>query len=773
MEIPGYKILREIGRGGMAAVYLAEQESLGRPVALKVLFPSLLSDATSTQRFVREGRTVAQLRHTNIVSIFDIGVVGEHHYIAMEYLDGGNLKSRIESGLNPKSALDVMRQMALALGYAHEKGFVHRDVKPENILFRDDGTAVLTDFGISKALHTNTRLTETGTSMGTPHYMSPEQVRGQPIDQRADLYALGVILYEMLMGRPPFTGTDPIAVAFAQVNEPAPKLPRELYLLQPLMSRLLAKAPDDRYRNADELLEALAKFRKTRNDRGEPDLATKAQLFATEILDRARDLARRRPQWIYGSVGALSAVVLALVVVGFVERGGRPARDASGPTAPAIEPAVAAATPAPVGASPSPEPADPTAATNAAPALPSAAAPVPDPVDAQLARADAAFAAGRFTEPPGDNALENYRAVLREQPDNARARDGVSRVVAHYLEQAQRSLAGGQPEAALLTIEQGISAVPDDSTLLSLRTQIRRDQGFAPAPADEAAGAPDTIESLLAEADADVAANRLTVPADNSAHHLYLEVLKRDPDNAAAQMGLRRIADRYAQFARSSLGRAATDEASKYIATGLRVLPQHDELKKLQADIEARRTAVATAPDQAQLYAQAEQAYWRQDYVDAIPLYRRAASEGHSDAMFSLGVAAALGQGMNRNEQEAVAWFRKAAQRLHPEAEYHLGLAYAQGHGVRKDETAAVSWFLKAAEQDMPDAYKKLGWMYQHGLGVSQDWKQSVQWYSKASKKDFEAGINDLKQFFGGARGQDKAPEVKHVASWEFGDPVQ
>jgi len=745
MEIPGYKILREIGRGGMAVVYLAEQESLGRPVALKVLFPALLGDETNSQRFVREGRTVAQLRHTNIVAIYDIGVVGEHHYIAMEYLDGGNLKARIEGGLSPKTALDILRQIGAALGYAHSKGFVHRDVKPENILFRDDGTAVLTDFGISKALHSSTHLTETGTSMGTPHYMSPEQVRGQPIDQRVDLYALGVILYEMLMGRLPYSGADPIAVAFAQVNEPVPKLPRQYFLLQPVLSRLMAKLPDDRFRDAAELNEALQRFRKSRSDPGELDWRARAQLAWSGVADYAREIARRRPQWLYGAAGALSAGVLVLVVLLLNHRDGPTAGPAA--TAPVAE---ASPAPAPV-AEPSP-------------------AVAPDPVSAQLALARAAFDAGRYTEPAGDNALQHYREVLRIDPDNAAAREGVHNVVGHYLQQAQRSLASGQPEAALLSVEQGISAVPDDATLAALRTQIRRDQGFSPAPADIPGQAPDDIAKLLSEAGEHFAANRLTVPADNSAYPLYRAVLAREPGNTAALAGIGRIADRYAQFARASLGRAATDEAERYVTAGLRVVPDHAELKTLQGEIASRRTAVATAAPVADPYAEAENYYWRQDYVDAVPLYRRAAARGHTDAMFSLGVAAALGQGVNHDERAAVEWFRKAARYDHPGAKYYLGLAYAQGHGVAKDEATAVAWFLKAAEQDYPPAYKKLGWMYQNGLGVPKDWTQSVQWYSKASKKDFEAGIKDLKQLFGRGKQRDDTPPQKQVAAWEFGD---
>ena len=258
MQIPGYRIEREIGHGGMATVYRAEQLSLGRPVALKVMAAALAADRNFTERFVKEARTVAQLMHPNIVAVFDVGVVGHHHYLALEYVPGGDLKARLRGeALAPESALEITREIASALGYAHAKGFVHRDVKPENILFREDGTAVLTDFGIAKAAGSGTRMTGTGMSIGTPHYMSPEQARGQPVDHRADLYGLGVVLHEMLTGRVPYEAEDTLAVAYAHVNNPIPELPAALSAWQPILDHLLAKTPSDRYPDAAALITAL------------------------------------------------------------------------------------------------------------------------------------------------------------------------------------------------------------------------------------------------------------------------------------------------------------------------------------------------------------------------------------------------------------------------------------------------------------------------------------------------------------------------------------
>lgn len=258
-DIPGYRLHRELGRGGMASVYLATQISLEREVALKVMASALAADRSFSERFLREARTVAQLQHPAIVPVYDMGVAGHLHFLAMEYLPAGDLKRRLRDGtLATTEVATVLRQIALALDYAHGKGFVHRDVKPENILFRDDGSAVLSDFGIARAMHGGTRMTGTGLSLGTPHYMSPEQALGHEIDGRSDLYSLGVVLHEMLTGAQPYTAQDSLAVIFRHVNEPIPRLPRELASTwQAMLDRLMAKDPGQRYQTGREIADDL------------------------------------------------------------------------------------------------------------------------------------------------------------------------------------------------------------------------------------------------------------------------------------------------------------------------------------------------------------------------------------------------------------------------------------------------------------------------------------------------------------------------------------
>lgn len=257
IEIPGYVIEGEIGEGAMANVYLATQRSLERKVALKVMAAALAADPTFCERFLREGKTLARLSHPHTVTIHDIGNVGELYYMAMEYLPNGTLKERIAAGLTPEQGVTLIRQIASALGYAHDQGLVHRDVKPANILFRADGTAVLSDFGIAKSLDDRTQFTQAGFAVGTPSYMSPEQARGQEIDGRADLYALGVVLYEILVGELPYRGTDALSTALAHLTEPLPELPVHHGRYQEVLRKLLAKDPAERYPDADALLRAL------------------------------------------------------------------------------------------------------------------------------------------------------------------------------------------------------------------------------------------------------------------------------------------------------------------------------------------------------------------------------------------------------------------------------------------------------------------------------------------------------------------------------------
>ncbi len=258
IDIPGYKIIKELGRGGMATVYLALQESVEHEIALKIMSPQLMSDPSFGERFLREARIISRLSHPNIVAIYDVGVYREHHYISMEYHTGGELKDYIhQHTVTEQEACQITKEIAMALGYAHQKGYVHRDVKPANILFKADHSVVLTDFGIAKATNSATQMTAAGVVIGSPNYMSPEQALGQKIDSRSDLYSLGIVFYELLLGNVPFQADSAVAIGIQHISAPIPFLPTQYMHYQPLINHLLAKDPRSRIQTADEIIQQL------------------------------------------------------------------------------------------------------------------------------------------------------------------------------------------------------------------------------------------------------------------------------------------------------------------------------------------------------------------------------------------------------------------------------------------------------------------------------------------------------------------------------------
>jgi serine/threonine protein kinase len=253
-QLGHYRITRSLGSGGMADVYEAHDDNLERTVALKVLPIEYCRNPQLVARFAKEVRAAAKLNHRNIVTVYEVGHQDSYHYFSMRLLTGGDLRRRIEQGLSPMESLAILRELADAFAHAHARNFVHRDVKPENVMFDEQGFPVLTDFGIAKALDANTHMTRTGMTMGTPRYLSPEQASGKPVDARADLYSLGVMFFEMLTGKPPYDAEESMAVIFKHVTEPIPVLPPEVLRYQPLLEKLMAKDPAKRVPSAVDLI---------------------------------------------------------------------------------------------------------------------------------------------------------------------------------------------------------------------------------------------------------------------------------------------------------------------------------------------------------------------------------------------------------------------------------------------------------------------------------------------------------------------------------------
>ena len=281
-----YRIQRKLGAGGMADVYLAEDQELGRRVAIKILNGRHANDAQFIERFRREAKNAAALNHPNIVSIYDRGEAEDTYYIAMEFLDGRTLKELIVGhGAAPvRVAIEYARQILSALRFAHRHGIVHRDIKPHNVLVDAEGRVKVTDFGIARA--GTSQMTETGSIVGTAQYLSPEQARGGEVDQRSDLYSLGVVLYELLTGKTPFEGDTPVEVAMKHLSN-APKPPSELRKdippeLDMVVLRALAKDPNDRYQSADEM-------------EGDLDRVARGLPIAAATVDTATQVMRRPP----------------------------------------------------------------------------------------------------------------------------------------------------------------------------------------------------------------------------------------------------------------------------------------------------------------------------------------------------------------------------------------------------------------------------------------------------------------------------------------------
>ncbi len=262
-----YQVLRRLGRGGMADVYVAQQKSLGRQVAIKILRKDLAGDANYVERFRREARAVAKLSHANIVQIYEVGQQDSHYYIVQEFVDGQNLREKLERDgtLSVADAVKVLAGVTDALIAANEAGVTHRDIKPENIMLSRRGEVKVADFGLARVLggESLTDLTQVGLTMGTPRYMSPEQVQGKPVDTRSDLYSLGVTMFHLLCGRPPFEADDPLAMAVKHLHEEPPDLVRcragndlPIWLVTTI-KRLLRKSPEDRLQSPQELAAAI------------------------------------------------------------------------------------------------------------------------------------------------------------------------------------------------------------------------------------------------------------------------------------------------------------------------------------------------------------------------------------------------------------------------------------------------------------------------------------------------------------------------------------
>jgi len=596
--IPGYRVERRLGQGGMATVYLAIQQSFEREVALKVMSPLLNSDPTFAARFKREAHIVAQLNHASIVPVFDVGEHESYHYLSMEYLPAGDLRRRIlgRDERDPNLAVKVCMALSAALEVAHRGGFVHRDIKPENILFREDGTPVLTDFGIARALDRVGSMTLAGMLVGTPEYMSPEQIKGLELDGRSDLYSLGIVFYEMLTGSVPFKGDSTLSIAVKQVGEPLPPLPPEYEQYQEFLDCLTAKDREERFASGAEVVRAV-------------------RLLSVGRSARDRTLIRSLPT--AGQAGSGSPATATQIPGNPIS----PADERSG-TAPPVSgdtllpeskvnsvrnrqlwlAAVAvAAVVIYAGSVFVPRPSVGTRASAGIPVKSAAGVPTPQHAPAgQPAAAQPSIAA---------SGVASGTSPKAEEPASKKADDPVSKKT---------------DDPVAKKADDSADAVARRKLLLAERRQRKAEEARLAneARARQAAAEELQIRDLLAAAKTQYRAGALWQPAGSSAADSYRAILTMQPQHAEALAGAQHLADVLADEAEYAEASGNLDSSQQLIDQVQSLQPAHPKLPGLQARLQQLQSSPAAlnARDRGRLQKAAKYIAQAVEDLDRKPL---------------------------------------------------------------------------------------------------------------------------------------------------------
>jgi serine/threonine-protein kinase PpkA len=554
LQIPGYKIQKKMGQGGMATVYLAVQESFGRNVALKIMSSELGADDVWARRFIHEAKVVAQLSHPNIVPVFDVGTCQGRFYISMELLKGGNLDDKIAKGISIAEVVKIIVGVAAGLDFAGEKGFVHRDIKPDNVMFREDGSPVILDFGIVKQMGAGgsaDKMTQTGTIVGTTAYMSPEQAMGKELDQRSDIYSLGIMMYELLAGRTPFQGDSAVDVLMKHVTEPPAPLPDFVSIFQPIIDKSLAKNREDRYGRAREMIEHIQEL--------EPEIR---QLLAQQKA--AFTGATNEATVAQGAIGTAPGAKLKTAVTKAQTKGKTQALKAEEDDLTSVLSSAKATI------SNFSEEARVRRARNTKRGIIAAAVVVVlalgyvayqqfyvVPRAAELAGAHreekitellelASIGVDQLTLSDiaaADAVITQYREVLVLDPENADAFSAMNKLGARYIELANAEATAGNLSLAEAYREYVEQLSPKNPQLLVLRETLKNAR--AATTQQELAGEfkQQQIAELLGAAEKNIQAGQIFSPVEDNAYGKFQQILRIDPENTDAQTRLSGLTD--------------------------------------------------------------------------------------------------------------------------------------------------------------------------------------------------------------------------------------
>jgi serine/threonine-protein kinase PpkA len=595
-------MIRKIGSGGMAVVYLATQDDLDRTVAIKVLRKSLRGAGEEfVTRFANEGRMLAALEHENIVKVYDVGSTDDAVYMVMEFLSGGTLSEKMQAGnLTVSSVIEICAKIGLALHAAHFKNIIHRDLKPANIMFRDESTPVLTDFGIARKTDADMSMTATGMMIGTPQYMSPEQIQGKPVDNRSDIYSLGLMFYRLLTGEMAFKATDPIALAMQQIQEPPPPLPSHLSELQPVLDLMLAKSPEDRYNSTLDFCNHLRSISLTGEDY-KTELSTATRIFSTDRFSgKSRITGSRTVNTESGPDSAISGAFKSVgTAVSQVITRKKPRYVLLGILAAAVAGFFISTQFMTHGLSDTEL----------------------KQIERELTRFHAYMDLDKIIDPPGENATESLERLRAIAPDFGRVEEAANELADYYLTFAYDDYDTGKLDETAAWITKGLAFVSDHEGLLELKESVddriaERDRLIR-------------IDSLLAAGSTALERDNLLPPASGNAYDAFSEVRTLDLQNEVAEAGLSEIQRRITDQAREVWRTGQVDRAQQLVTQGLSLFSDSSLLLDLKSDIDLQLALEQQQQQLAELLTRAEEQFASGNLVEpagnnALESYRQA-----------------------------------------------------------------------------------------------------------------------------------------------------